>query len=59
MQWLNDDAAVDRCLPTFLGLNKQLSSFPRFLVNENHALTEQQVLAAMRYIFAHGALAPT
>lgn len=59
VQWLKDDAAKERCLPTFLGLNKQLSSFPRWLVNENHTLTEQQVLAAMRHIVAHGALSPT
>lgn len=59
VQWLKDDAAKERCLPTFLGLNKQLSSFPRWLVNENHILTEQQVLAAMRHIVAHGALSPT
>jgi hypothetical protein len=59
VQWLKDDAAKERCLPTFLGLNKRLSAFPRWLVNENHTLTEQQVLAAMRHIVAHGALSPT
>ena len=59
VQWLKDDAAKERCLPTFLGLNKRLSAFPRWLVNENHSLTEQQVLAAMRHIVAHGALSPT
>ena len=59
VQWLKDDAAKERCLPTFLGLNKRLSAFPRWLVNENHTLTEQQVLAAMRHIIAHGALSPT
>lgn len=59
VQWLNDDAAKERFLPTFLGLNKQLSSFPRWLVNENHTLTEQQVLGAMRHTVAHGALSPT
>jgi hypothetical protein len=59
VQWLKEDAAKERCLPTFLGLNKRLSSFPRWLVNENHTLAEQQVLAAMRHIVAHGALSPT
>ncbi len=59
MQWLKDDAAKERCLPTFLGPNKRLSAFPRWLVNENHTLTEQQVLAATRHIVAHGALSPT
>lgn len=59
VQWLNDDAVKERCLPTFLGLNKQLSPFPRWLVNENHNLSEQHLLAAMRHIVAHGALSPT
>lgn len=59
VQWLKEDAAKERCLPTFLGLNKRLNSFPRWLVNENHTLSEQQVLAAMRHIVAHGALSPT
>lgn len=59
LKWLNNDAAKERCLLTFLGLNKQLSSFPRWLVNESHTLTEQQVLAAMRHIVAHGARSPT
>jgi hypothetical protein len=48
VQWLKVDAPKERCLPTFLGLNKRLSAFPRWLVNENHTLSEQQVLAAMR-----------
>ncbi len=48
-----------RCLPTFLGLTKRLRAFSRWLVNENHTMTEQQVLAAMRNIVAHGALSPT
>jgi len=56
VQRLRDDAAKERCLPTLLGLNKQLNSFPRWLVNENHTLSEQQVLATMRHIVAHGAL---
>ena len=59
VQWLKDDAAKERCLPTFLGLNKRLNSFSRWLVNENRTLSEQQVLAAMRHIVVHGALSPT
>ena len=46
MQWLKDEAVKERCLPTFLGLNKRLNSFPHWLVNENLTLSEQQVLAA-------------
>jgi hypothetical protein len=57
--WLKNDAAKERCLPMFLGLNKRLSPFPRWLVNENHTISEQQVLAAMRHIVAHGVLSPT
>lgn len=59
VQWLKDDAAKERCLPKFLGFNKRLSAFPRWPVNENHTLTEQQVLAPMCHIVAHGALSPT
>ena len=59
IQWLKDDAAKERWLPDFLGLNMRLSAFPRWLVNESHTLSEQQVLAAMRHIVAHGALSPT
>jgi len=33
--------------------------FPFWLVNERNSLNEQQVLAAMRHIVAHGALSPT
>lgn len=59
MQWLKEDAAKERCLSTFLVLNKRPNLFPRWLVNENHTLSEQRVLAAMRHIVAHGALLPT
>lgn len=59
VQWLKEDAPKERCLPTFLGSNKRLSAFPRWLVNESYTLGEQQVLAAMRHIVAHGALSPT
>lgn len=58
-QWLAHDARNERSLPAFLGLNKQLKPFPRWLVSESTALTEQRVLAAMRHIVAHGALSPT
>ena len=59
VQWLEEDARQERCLPTFLGLGKTLKAFPFWLVNEKHRLNEQQVLAAMRHIVAHGALSPT
>ena len=59
VQWPKDEAAKERCLPTFLGLNNQLSSFPRWLVNEGHTLSEQQVLVAMRHIVANGTLSST
>jgi hypothetical protein len=59
VQWLEEDARQERCLPTFLGLGKKLQTFPFWLVNESHRLNEQQVLAAMRHIVAHGALSPT
>ncbi len=59
VEWLEDGAAKERCLPTFLCLNKRLSQFPRWLVSESATLSEQQVLAAMRHIVAHGALSPT
>ena len=59
VQWLEEDARQERCLPTFLGLGKKLRTFPFWLVNESRSLNEQQVLAAMRHIVAHGALSPT
>jgi hypothetical protein len=58
VQWLKVDAPKERCLPTFLSLNKRLSAFPRWLVNEKHTLSEQQLLATMRHIVAHGARSP-
>lgn len=50
---------TERCLPASLGLNKQLSALPLWLVNENHTLSEQQVLAWTCHIVPmHGALSP-
>lgn len=59
MQWLEEDARQERCLPTFLGLGKKLKTFPFWLVNEKCRVNEQQVLAAIRHIVAHGALSPS
>ncbi len=58
-EWLKVDAANERCLPTFLGLNKRFSPFPRWLVNVSQTISEQQVLVALHHIVAHGALSPT
>ncbi len=37
VQWLEDAAAMERCLPIFPGMSKRLSPFPSWLVNETHA----------------------
>ncbi len=57
-QWPKDDAVKQQCLPTFRDLNKRLSSFLCWLVNEKHNLNEQQVLAAMRYFVSRPSFFP-
>lgn len=56
---LQADAGRERFLPTFLGLNRSLISFPSWLVHEADALSEKRVLASMRHIVISQLTVPT
>lgn len=58
--WLSGDHGKhERDMPTFLGLSKPLQPFPRWLVGKADSLSNQQMMAAMRHVVAHGVLSPT